>query len=327
VGLWEISSYCKIEISGPNSAEWLDGIVANRIPESIGRAALCPMLTPRGHILGDVIVARLAENRCLMIGSPAAEPTYLRWLRRHAQTDDVHISSRSNALCGFSLTGPLAREVLGRVCMEDVSPAGFPFLHARELTIGLAPALAIRVSFTGELGYELYMDTEYQRHVYDVLLRVGQPLGMKHFGVRALNSLRIEKGYGGWGREYTQDYTSIEAGLGALIRTDKASFVGREAVVAQLSTAPVRRLRILAIESHDPDPTGGETVLQAGRPVAQLTSAAFGYTVGYSLGLGYFPVDIDFDARDLEVQLLASRVSARVLEAPPHDPAGKRLRS
>lgn len=326
VGLWEISSYCKINISGPNSAEWLDGIVANRIPESIGRVALCPMLTPRGRILGDVTVARLAADHCLMIGSPAAEPMYLRWLRRHAQADDLHISSRSNALCGFSLTGPLAREVLGRVCAEDVSPAVFPFLHTRELTIGLAPVLAIRVSFTGELGYELYMAPEFQRHVYDVLQREGQPLGMRNFGARALNSLRIEKGYGGWGREYTQDYGPTEAGLQALIRTDKVFFVGRDAALAQLSTAPGRRLRMLAIQSNDPDPTGGETVLQAGRPVARLTSAAFGYTVGHSLGLAYFPVDIDHDARDLEVQLLASRVSARVLDCPPYDPAGKRLR-
>jgi dimethylglycine dehydrogenase len=220
----------------------------------------------------------------------------------------------------------LAREVLGRVCTEDVSPAEFPFLHTRELTIGLAPVLAIRVSFTGELGYELYMAPEFQRHVYNALQRVGQPLGMRNFGARALNSLRIEKGYGGWGREYTQDYMPTEAGLQALIRTDKDFFVGRHAALAQLSAAPRRRLRMLAIQSNDPDPTGGETVLQAGRPVARLTSAAFGYTVGHSLGLAYFPVDIDHDARDLEVQLLASRVSARVLDCPPYDPAGKRLR-
>jgi dimethylglycine dehydrogenase len=327
VGLWETSSYCKIDIHGPRSVEWLDGIVANRIPESIGRVALCPMLTPHGRILGDVTIARLAADHCLMIGSPAAEPMYLRWLSRHTGSDKLHVSSRTSALCGFSLTGPLAREVLGRVCAEDVSAAEFPFLHARELTIGLAPVLAIRVSFTGELGYELYMGPEFQRHVYDAVLRIGRPLGMRHFGARALNSLRIEKGYGGWGREYTQDYTPIEAGLQALIRTDKSQFIGRDAVLVQLSTAPGRSLRMLAIQSDDPDPTGGELVLQAGRPVARLTSAAFGYTVGHSLGLAYLPADIDTGAGDLQVQLLESYAGAHVLEAPPYDPEGKRLRT
>jgi dimethylglycine dehydrogenase len=326
VGLWEISSYCKIEVSGRNSAEWLDGIVANRVPEAVGRVALCPMLTPHGRILGDVTITRLAADRCLIIGSPSAEPIYLRWLRQYAPARDLHISSRSTGLSGFSLTGPLAREVLAQACEQDVSHAGVPFLHARELTVGLAAVLAIRVSFTGELGYELYMEPAIQRYVYDALLKAGRPLGITHFGARALNSLRIEKGYGGWGREYTQDYTPAEAGLQSLIRLEKTSFVGREAALAQSSTAPVRRLRMLAIQSNDPDPTGGETVLKGGRSVGRLTSAAFGYTVGHSLGLAYLPGDID-SADDLELQLLSSRVRARIIDAAPYDPEAKRLRS
>jgi dimethylglycine dehydrogenase len=326
VGLWETSSYCKLTVSGPGSAEWLDGIVANRVPTSIGRVALCPMLTPRGRLLGDVTVARLAEDRCLLMGSPVAEPLYLRWLRSNAGADGPRIASMTGALCGFSLTGPLAREVLSRAVVEDVSAGAFPFLHVREITVGLAPVLAIRVSFTGELGYELYMDPALQRHVHDILWKIGRPLGMRAFGVRALNALRLEKGYGGWGREYTQDYTPIEAGLGALIRREKAAFVGRDAVLRQIDTAPSRKLQLLAIASHDPDPTGGETVLRAGRPVGRLTSAAFGYTVGCSLGLGYLPVDIGADTADLEVQLLGSRVSARVLDGAPYDPQGRRLR-
>jgi dimethylglycine dehydrogenase len=326
VGLWETSVYCKIEISGPHAAGWLDQVVANRLP-AVGRAALGPLLTPRGRILGDVTVIRLAEDRFLLMGSPAAESVYLRWLTSWRGSDPVSILSRSNSLCGFSLTGPRAREVLARVCDDDISNAGLAFLGVRELTVGLAPVTAIRISYTGELGYELYMAPEYQRHVHDALLRGGAPFGLRHFGVRALNSLRMEKGYGGWGREYAQDFTPAEAGLQRLICIDKPTFIGRDAALAQSASARQRRLRLLAIGSEDPDPVGGEPVLRAGVPLARLTSAAFGHTVGYSLGWAYLPTDIDAQTSDLEVEVLGCRLPVRVLDKAPYDPGGVRLRS
>jgi dimethylglycine dehydrogenase len=182
------------------------------------------------------------------------------------------------------------------------------------------------VSFTGELGYELYMSPEYQRHVHDALIRAGGTLGLRHFGVRALTSLRIEKGYGAWGREYTQDYTAVEAGLQHSVHTQKPTFIGREAALTQLAAGPSRKLRILAIESRGADPIGGEPIMQAGRPIARLTSAAFGHTLGHSVGLAYLPVEMDAQAEGLEVEFLGSRWGARVLPAPPYDPAGNRLR-
>lgn len=324
-GLWETSSYSKIEVSGADAAEWLDGIVANRVP-SIGRVTLCPMLTPRGRILGDVTVARLSADRLMMMGSPGAEPLYLRWLASQA-TSGIQIRSRSTELCGFALTGPLAREVLSRVSTTDVSDPALPFLSVRELIVGLAPVLAIRVSFTGELGYELYMTPDYQRQVHDALLRAGESLGLRQFGVRALNALRLEKGYGGWGREYTQDYTSVEAGLGRLVRMEKPHFIGREAALGQFKAPPQKKLRLLQIQSNDPDPMGGEPVLHDGQPVSRLTSAAFGYTVGYSVGLAYLPVELEEAAEDLEVLILEERVRARVLAAIPYDPTGSRMRN
>ena len=324
-GLWETSSYCKIEISGPDAARWLDHFVANHLPE-VGRLALSPLLTERGRILGDVTVVRPSTERFLLIGSPFAEALYLRWLTNHTASSGVQIRTLSNSLCGFSISGPLAREVLMRACANDVSDAAFPFFGVRELTVGLAPVTALRVSFTGELGYELYMAPEYQRHVYDVLLNAGGPLGLRQFGVRALNSLRLEKGYGTWGREYTQDFTPVEAGLQRLVCKDKQSFLGRDAVLAQLTTSPARKLRLLAIESNDPDPVGGEAIVRSGKFVGRLTSAAFGYTVGYSLGLAYLPLDMTALDEGIEAELLGSRLRARVLDEPPVDPAGTRLR-
>ena len=325
VGLWETSSYCKLEVSGPAAADWLDTVVANRLP-AVGRVTLSPMLTTSGRVLGDVTLARLAPDRFLIVGSPFAESVYLRWLQQHANTADVRISSRSNELCGFSLSGPLSRDLLQSVSDTDLSNSGFPFLAWRELSIGRASVLAMRLSFTGELGYELYMPPQYQRHVYELLLREGRRCGLRQFGVRALNSLRMEKGYGGWGKEYAQDFTAAEAGLQRFVRMDKPRFIGLEAVRAQEGVAPQRQLRLLAIDSVNPDPGGGEPVLCDGDAVARLTSAAFGYTVNQSLGFAYLPAQIGPSDTGLEVEMCGSRVRARVLESAPYDVAGARLR-
>lgn len=324
-GLWETSSYCKIAIEGSDAAQWLDRLVANHIP-GIGRIALCPMLTPRGRLLGDVTVARIASDRLLIFGSPAAEIAYLRWLTQQVGEAPVRVFSKTGALAGLSLTGPLAREVLARASTDPVSGEAFPFLCARSLTVGLAPVLALRISFTGELGYELYMEPGYQRHVHNALMSAGRPLGLRSFGARALNSLRLEKAYGGWGREYTQDYTPGEAGLDRFVRGEKPTFIGREAALEARAGLPARRLRLLAIDSKDPDPVGGEPVLSSGEAIGRLTSAAFGYTVGHALGFAYLPSSLR-GTDDLEIEILGSRVRARVLEEAPYDAAGARLRS
>jgi dimethylglycine dehydrogenase len=325
VGLWETSSYCKIEVSGPGTAEWLDALVANRLP-ALGRVTLSPMLTPAGRVLGDVTLVRLAADRLLIMGSPFAESVYLRWLHHQADGADVHITSRTNELCGLSLSGPLSRELLQSVCDSDLSNISFPFLTCRELSIGRASVWAMRLSFTGECGYELYMPPPYQRHVYELLLREGRRYGLKQFGVRALNSLRLEKGYGSWGREYTQDFSAAEAGLERFVRMDKARCIGLEAARSQKEAAPQRQLRLLAIDSTNPDPGGGEPVLCEGNAVARLTSATYGYTVKHSLGFAYLPAGIGPAETGLEVELCGTRVSARVLQSPPYDPTGARLR-
>ena len=148
-------------------------------------------------------------ERFLMFGSPSAETHYLRWFAQRLPADSqITVRSRTRELCGLAITGPRARELLAAVTMADVSAAGLPFLRSRPLNVGLANTLVLRVSFTGELGYELYMPADEQRHVYETLLQAGAPLGLRHFGLRALNSLRLEKGYGVWGREYSSDSTA-----------------------------------------------------------------------------------------------------------------------
>jgi dimethylglycine dehydrogenase len=327
VGLWETSSYCKLEIEGRGAAAWLDGVLANRLPSESGRIALSPMLTPLGRLLGEVTVARIGPDRFLLFGSPSAESLYLRWLRqRSPPPTEVSIRSRTRELCGLSVTGPRARELLARVTTADVSGSGLPFLSSRNLTVGLANTLVLRVSFTGELGYEIYMAADEQRHVFETLCEAGAALGLRHFGLRALNALRLEKGYGVWGREYSADATADEAGLSRLVRTDKGNFVGREAVIEERSRPPKRRLTLLAIDSADPDPVGGEPVYVNGMPVARLTSAAFAPGVGRSLGFAYLPAGLEPRA-DILVQVLSQRLPARMLLEAPYDPLGAKLRA
>lgn len=326
VGIWETSSYCKLQIEGPDAESWLDGVLSNRLPRESGRVVLSPMLTPGGRILGEVTVVRSAPDRFLLFGSPSAEGLYQRWLaQRLPSKAKVSIRSRSRELCGFSVTGPRARELLARVTTADVSDAGLPFLSSRPLIVGLASTLALRLSFTGELGYEIYMPADEQRHVFERLWEAGASLGLRNFGLRALNALRLEKGYGVWGREYSADATPDEAGLSRFVRIDKGDFVGRGSVVEARGRPPKRRLTLLAVDSSDPDPVGGEPVFLDGEPVARLTSAAFVPRIGRALGFAYLPADHALRVR-AEVQVLSRRLPAQILTEPPYDPRGARLR-
>jgi len=327
VGIWETSSYCKLEIDGPDTQSWLDGILSNRLPRETGRIALSPMLTPGGRILGDVTVVRTEPNRFLLFGSPSAESYYLRWLReRLPPTANVSIRSRTRELCGLSVTGPRARELLAHVTAADVSDSGLPFLRSRSLIVGLASTLVLRLSFTGELGYEIYMPPDEQRHVFERLWEAGASLGLRNFGLRALNALRLEKGYGAWGREYSADATPDEAGLSRFVHIDKGDFVGRDAVLEARTRPPKRRLTLLAVDSADPDPVGGEPVFSDGEPVARLTSAAFVPGLGRALGFAFLPADHAPGAR-VEVQVLSRRLPAEILTEPPYDPRGTKLRA
>ncbi len=322
-GLFETSSYSKIEVSGAGAAAFLDRLIANALP-AVGRLALGPLLTPAGRLLGEVSVWRPDEGRFLLMGSPAAETLLLRWLDQHA-AGGVAVRSATREWSGVSLCGPRAREILASIADEDVGDGAFGFLRVRRLGVGLGTALVARVSFTGEYGFEIYVDPSMIRQLYIRLHAAGDAFGLRDVGVRALNSLRLEKGYGGWGREYTQDYTPGEANLGRFVRPDKGEFIGRTAVLAQPSI-PARRLTLLRIDSGVDDPAGGEVVLLDGRPVARLTSAAHSHTFHQGLGLAYLPVERQPEA-PLEVEILGRPYPAVALAAAPYDPEGLRLRA
>ncbi len=326
VGLFESSCYAKFEVAGAGATAFLDRLTSNRLPQSDGKTALAPLLTPRGQVFGDLTVTRLAADRYLMIGSPTAVAYYLRWFDHHRGTEDVSVRDVTAAWTGFSLTGPQARAVLAELVTDDISHKAFPFLSARHMKVGLADAIVIRVSFTGELGYEIYTAPEFQIHVLERIRAAGNLHGLRLCGMRALNALRLEKGYGSWGREFSVDYTPAEAGLGRFVRFDKSDFIGRKAAERILAEAPKRRLAIFALGEGDVDPMGNEPILAGGKVVGRLTSGGFGFHVGHAIGLGYVRREIADSAGQVEIEILGDRRPARILKDAPFDPDGKRLR-
>jgi dimethylglycine dehydrogenase len=284
------------------------------------------MLSPTGRILGDLTVTRTDADAYLMIGSGTAEVYYLRWLHANAPATGVAIRNVTGQLCGLSVTGPKTRDVLQAIADADLSNAAFPFLRAQWIQVGLAKVLAIRASFTGELGFELYMPPAFQLHVYERLMAAGKPFGMKPFGVRALHAMRIEKGYGSWGREFTADYNAAEADWARFVRFDKGDFIGRAAAERQFKEGrgdgPGRKLGLIEIATEENDIMGAEPIFQDGKAVARVTSGYFAHWSGKQLALGYLPIAGD----RFEVEVLGRRVAATRLKEPPYDPKSERLR-
>ena len=330
VGLMEASSYGRFMIEGPDGEALLDHLLANAPPQP-GRIALAPMLNSAGRLAGDLTVARLARDRFFLVGSSIAEQYYLRAFERAARDLGLtRVTCRSllDEQAGLAIAGPNARRLLEKVTAADVTATAFPFLAVREMDVALAPAIVGRVSFTGELGYEIWMAPANQRRIYDALVEAGRDLGLVHFGSHALNSLRIEKAFGSWSREYRPIYGVGEAGLGRFVRLSQGrQFVGRAAAETEKASGGERRLVLLDIDAGDADAFGDEPIWAEGAVVGWVTSGAFGHTVGTSLALGYVPTRFADAGRGLEVEIIGERRRARVLAEPPVDPQGVRMRS
>jgi dimethylglycine dehydrogenase len=216
VGLLEISNYGKFDVTRIRRRRWLSRIMANRVP-SVGRIALTPMLNERGKLIGDFTMCRASHDHIFLIGTYAAEAYYMRWFERHLPPGGVNVRPCAMEYTGLSIAGPHSRALLQSLVRDDLCTAAFPFMSFRRMEIGMVPAYVGRVSFTGELGYELWVSSDYQRALYDLLMRAGREYGIKLVGGRALNAMRIEKGFGTWAREFRPIYGPFEAGLGRFV--------------------------------------------------------------------------------------------------------------
>ena len=325
-GVIDISNYAKYSVKGPDAEPWLNALFANRMPRRVGRSCLTPLIGVRGGIAGDFTVTRLAEDEFMVVGSGMAERFHQRFFKAVPLPVGTTLESRTEALCGFNIAGPKSREIMARLTNADLSDAAFPFMQSARIVVAGLQVVALRVSFTGDLGWELYCDANDQVALYTALLEAGRPFGAGPVGSRALMSLRVEKGYGSWGRDYSPEYWPQESGLARLVKGDK-DFLNK-AAWQSIADRPAREtMCMLEIDAIDADASGGEPIfLRDGTPAGQVSSGAYGYSVEKSLAIAYLKAGLAVPGDTVHVAILGKNHTARVLAKPPFDPDGHRLR-
>ena len=328
VGVIDISNFGKYEVTGPGAGDWLDALVANHVPREIGKSCLTPLIGMRGGVAGDFTVTMTGDESYMMIGSGMAERYHRRFFDMVPLPDGTGFEVATPRIAGFNVAGPRSREMLAGLTDADLSNEGWRFMRSRRIAVGGVDCLAIRVSFTGDLGWELHCAVDDQVVLYETLLEAAAAHGGGPVGGRALGALRIEKGYGSWGREYSPEYWPQEAGLHGLIKLDK-DFLNKEAYLKISNTPPRESLTMFEVDVTDnADANGGEPIFLAdGTPVGRVTSGSYGYTVGKSLAIGYAREGVVRAGDRVEIFILGKPHAATVLDKPPFDAGGERLRA
>ena len=327
-GLFDESSFAKTEVSGRAAEAFLQRVCANDVDVEPGRIVYTQMLNRRGGIEADVTVTRLDEQRFRIVSGTAFGQHDRSWIRSQlGEDEDVEVHDVTARYGCLGLWGPAAREILGALADADLSNDGLPYLRAREIVVGNVPCLAARVTYVGELGWELYASSEFVQALWDALADAGEPHGLVAAGYRAIDSLRVEKGYLAWGSDITPEDTPLDAGLGFAVSTSK-DFVGREALEKRRSEGASRSLRTIVLADRRAMVLGNEPVFASdGRVVARVTSGGIGYAVERSIAFAYLPADLTPAGTALEVEVFGERVAAEVVDGPLYDRTGERVRA
>lgn len=325
-GIIDISNFAKYFVKGAGAADWLNAVFANNMPKLVGRSCLTPLIGVRGGIAGDFTVTKLAEDEFMFIGGGMSERYHSRFWKMVPLPEGTTFVSRTDAMCGFNVAGPKSRDLLARLTNADLSTEAFPFMRSQRIEIAGVPVIALRVSFTGDLGWELHCDADHQLQLYTALLDAGKAVGAGPVGSRALMSLRVEKGYGSWSREYSPEYWPQEVALDRLIKLEK-DFLNKDAYLQIKDNAPREVLSLVHVtDVTDADATGGEPIfLTDGTPVGRVTSGTYGYSVDMSLALGYLK-DVPAGTA-VDVTILGKPHRGVVLSEAPFDPKGQKLRA
>jgi dimethylglycine dehydrogenase len=324
VGVLETSGYAKYEVFGPGAEAFLNHVMPNRMP-ALGRIVLSPMLNANGKLIGDFTIARIGGERFHIFGSGPAEDFHMRWWESHMPSSGVTLRSLRSSLMGLSIAGPKARDLLASLTNEDLSTEAFPFMSYKRMDIGMVPAFVGRISFTGDLGYEFWVSPDYHVALYDTLLGAG--FGVKHVGMRALNSMRLEKSFGTWAREYRPIYGPYEAGLGRFVNLKKGDFIGREAAAREKETGGKVKLVTLLLEEFGADVTGDEPVAYDGKTIGWVTSGGYAHWSGQSVALAYVPADLATRNDAFAIEVLGAPRRATISAEAPFDPTGTRMRA
>jgi len=327
VGILDITSIAKYEVSGPDAVSYMDYLFASRLPD-LGRIRMSPMLQPCGHLKGDLTVMRLAENNFMITGSGYLQEFHMMWFERHSNGKNIRIVNCTNDLSAIAIAGPQSREMLRSAVSGDIDQASMPFMSVRSMDVGLAPCRVARISFTGELGYEIYVPNTYAHSLYDFLMDAGEKFGIRPFGIRALLSLGMEKSFGIWSREFTPEYTPAMCGFDRFVDYTKDEFIGREAALADRDADLEHKLVTLEIDAKDADAGGYEPVWCKDELAGYITSGAYGHTVEKSLALAYVKMPfIESSNGDFSVHVLDERRPAVMISGAAYDPSGSRMRS
>jgi dimethylglycine dehydrogenase len=328
VGLLDMTAFAKARVAGPGAEAFLDHLVANRLPQKIGRVNLCHALNSRGGVHSEFTIMREAPDSFYLVSAGAWQRLDHDWIRKHMPEDgSVRFDNLTNAIGVLVVAGPKARTLLERVSETDFSNATFPWLTGQEIMVGQAPTMALRVNFVGELGWELHHPIEYQNHIFDALIEAGADLGLKPFGIRAMDSMRIEKSYRLIGTELSIEYAAYESGLDRFVHPNKGDFIGRDALVRWRARGFSNAF--VTVEVHDvtdADALGNNPIYKDARLVGRATGGNYGFRVEKSLALAMLRPEHAEVGTELEMDLLGTRHRVTVVPESPYDPDNLRLR-
>ena len=326
VGVIDLSAFSKFDVTGADAVDFLDRVLANRVPRN-GRVTLAHALTERGGIESEFTVSRLANHRFYLLSAAVARIHDRDWLLQHRHAAErVDIEDVTDDYGTLLVTGPRARDVLCELTDADLRTGSFPWLSVREIAVGGVPVRALRVSYVGELGWELHHPMSDMPALYDALMSAGEAHGIADFGLYAMDALRMEKAYRAWGLELTTELTPIEAGMQRFVDFD-SPFIGKDVVVERTKNNTESRLVYLAVDADDADAHGNEPVYVDDRLVGLTTSGGYGYTVGQSIAFAFVEPEFAIPGTNLEVAILGRRCTAQVIADPLYDPQNERLRA
>ncbi|MDH3520195.1 MAG: FAD-dependent oxidoreductase [Myxococcales bacterium] len=328
VGVLDLSGFSKFVVSGPGAEAYLERLSANRIPRKVGGIVLAHFLTERGGVACEFTITRQGPDRFYLVSAAFTELHDLDWLRDHLPDDgSVVVEDVTGAYGTLIVVGPRSRELLAKLTDADLSNAAFPWLTGQKIEIGFAQAWALRVNYVGELGWELHVPVAQMCPIYDALVAAGGEFGLADFGLRAMESLRLEKAYRMWGLELTTEYTPLDAGLERFVKFEGRDFIGREALLRQRKEGLKQRLVCLEVQADDADAYGREPVYHGDEVVGMVSSGGYGHTLAKSIALAYVPPGLAEAGTTLSVEILNRRCQATVLSETPYDPGNDRLRS
>jgi dimethylglycine dehydrogenase len=324
LGLMEFSAMAKFEISGPGAETWLDLIVTNRLPK-LGRITLSPMLSPKGRVIGDFSIARVAHDRFMVLGADYMQLSFMRHFNQYLPKSGVSVKNLSNDLAGLHICGPNAQALISRLADREMDTTNFKFMSADKMRIGgIDNVMVFRISFTGECGYEMYLPRNRQAKLFDILRNEGSDLGLGLVGTRSLMHTRLEKSFAAWGLELSSDYTALDCNMMAHVKPEKGDFIGRNAV---LSYNPQQEKFVtFTVDIGDCVIWGDEAIFFKEKPIGYVTSGGWGPVTEKHIALGYISIESYNENNDYFIEIMGKMRLAKLSTRPLYDPMGHRMR-